>query len=338
MAITEYQRLTRRRRTLTGSSDLWLGPDHLLLVARTWWVERYRRFRLAEIQSIVVTERPEMAAVRITALVLTLVVFLAAVLVPVSMAGKILAGISVSLLVIWQTVDLLRGAYCRVVLTTAVTTVRLSAISRMRVGLSFVERLWPVIEAAQQGLGQEPPPLPQVVAVPAESVTLTPETSGATLPAVPPTMRKLPRRNSVPLEWMLFVSALAFAIVVIADVNLKVNAQFKMLVYTMTFAPLVFAAVVAFRPTLVSTLSRPLAWGIGVTSILNGVAYFAAWVQLIQASIRGQFASAEAAERFRPGWLQQSGTGLSVIVIVMALAGMVALLLSRKREPESTIP
>src|SRR6266849_5352271 len=51
-----YQRLTGRKRTLLGYSQLWLGPDHLLLVKSTRFAEEYQRFALADIQAITLTE------------------------------------------------------------------------------------------------------------------------------------------------------------------------------------------------------------------------------------------------------------------------------------------
>ena len=53
-----YKRLTRRKSGLFGYSQLWLAPDHILLVRSTRFTERYQRFALADIQSIVVTELP----------------------------------------------------------------------------------------------------------------------------------------------------------------------------------------------------------------------------------------------------------------------------------------
>jgi hypothetical protein len=58
MAKSIYQRLTGRKRTLLGYSQLWLAPDHILLVKSTHFAESYQRFALTDIQAIVVTETP----------------------------------------------------------------------------------------------------------------------------------------------------------------------------------------------------------------------------------------------------------------------------------------
>ena len=62
MAKSIYQRLTGRKRTLFGFSQLWLAPDHILLVRSTRFTENYQRFSLADIQAIVVTELPDRVA------------------------------------------------------------------------------------------------------------------------------------------------------------------------------------------------------------------------------------------------------------------------------------
>jgi len=51
-----YRKAARRRRTLTGHSQLWMGPGHLLLLKSTHFAEEYQRFTFASIQSIVATE------------------------------------------------------------------------------------------------------------------------------------------------------------------------------------------------------------------------------------------------------------------------------------------
>jgi hypothetical protein len=53
-----YHRLTGRKRTLLGYSQLWLAPDHILLVKSTRFAESYQRFALADIQAVTVTETP----------------------------------------------------------------------------------------------------------------------------------------------------------------------------------------------------------------------------------------------------------------------------------------
>ena len=52
-SIRPYERLSRSFLGLNGVGTLWLGKDHILQVRNVVSVERYRRWYLAEIQSIV---------------------------------------------------------------------------------------------------------------------------------------------------------------------------------------------------------------------------------------------------------------------------------------------
>ena len=63
-----YRRLTGRRRGFTGFTQLWLAPDHILLVQNNRFSEHYRRFALADIQAIVVTALPDRMPWQILAL------------------------------------------------------------------------------------------------------------------------------------------------------------------------------------------------------------------------------------------------------------------------------
>jgi hypothetical protein len=49
-----YQKLTGRRAAWGGVNRLWLGDDHLLVVATVLGVERYRRFYLRDIEALLV--------------------------------------------------------------------------------------------------------------------------------------------------------------------------------------------------------------------------------------------------------------------------------------------
>jgi hypothetical protein len=140
----------------------------------------------------------------------------------------------------------------------------------------------------------------------------------------------------VPIEAMLYVSAVAFGIIVLADLHMELAPGFKTLVYTIAFAPIVFAAVVIFGSLIVSAWSRPLAWGIGIMSIINGLGYFGAWIQLIVAASRGQFTSAEALAEYQPAWLLQWGSAVAAILIALGLAGMISLILNRQATDPQT--
>src|SRR5262245_51709363 len=54
-----YRKLTPKRRTIMGFTQVWLGQDHLLAVDSVRFVERYHRFFFADIQAIVVGDGPD---------------------------------------------------------------------------------------------------------------------------------------------------------------------------------------------------------------------------------------------------------------------------------------
>src|SRR5579862_3831897 len=113
-----YRRLTRRRRTLLGFSQLWLAPDHLLLVTSSRFSETYQRFAFSDIQAIVVTESPDRTVPQIAAAALAILWTLAA-LTPASIfaRGFFLATGAIAFAAVL--VDLLRGPRCRCHLQTA---------------------------------------------------------------------------------------------------------------------------------------------------------------------------------------------------------------------------
>ena len=53
-----YTKLTPVKRNFFGYTRLWLAPDHVLLLINSRFAEQYKRFALADIQSIVITELP----------------------------------------------------------------------------------------------------------------------------------------------------------------------------------------------------------------------------------------------------------------------------------------
>src|SRR5579862_7080863 len=154
MSKSIYQRLTGRKRTLVGFSQLWLAPDHLLLVRSTRFTEYYQRFSLADVQAIIVTELPDQVTLQVAVLAGVIAsaagffsvasifakVFMAAV---AMLALAILAG------------NILLGPRARCHLQTAVSQEILSPVTRMRSAQRFLARLRPAIEAAQGSLAPD---------------------------------------------------------------------------------------------------------------------------------------------------------------------------------------
>jgi hypothetical protein len=149
-----YRRLTRRRRTLTGYSQLWLAPDHLLLVRSVRFIEHYQRFALADIQAIVVTDIPEAIAYQVIAL--TAIISGAALFFTLSsLLAKITIGTLLAIVLIATTTNIARGPRCRCYLQTAVSREILPPVSRLRTARRFLDQVRPAIDAIQGTLAAE---------------------------------------------------------------------------------------------------------------------------------------------------------------------------------------
>lgn len=143
-----YRRLTGRKRSPFGYSQLWLAADHVLLVKSSRFAEQYKRFALADIQAIVITALPDRtvlqtgeaaAAILWTLLLLTVSLTFAKLFFAVT--GAI--GLAVVL------VDVARGPRCRCHLHTAVSRELLAPVSRERAARKFLDTIQPPIEAVQ---------------------------------------------------------------------------------------------------------------------------------------------------------------------------------------------
>jgi len=143
-----YHRLTGRRRTLLGYSQLWLGDDHILLVQSTRFAEDYRRFALTDIQAISVTDLPSRLFQQVAMAAAALAWTLSALAVNFILAKFFLA-FTGSLALAYAVIDLARGDRCRCYLHTAVSKELLATVSRSRTAQVFLARVRPAIEAAQ---------------------------------------------------------------------------------------------------------------------------------------------------------------------------------------------
>lgn len=160
MARSIYTKLTGRNRSLTGFTQLWAAPDHLMLLDSSRFAEQYKRFAFSDIQSIVVTELPSRLALQ--------GVMIAAAL--ASMALWFAVGprwekwtfaIAGALALLAAIVDIARGPRCRCVLQTRVSREWLAPVSRVRIARKFLAAIRPRIEAVQGVLPPMLEPFPQ---------------------------------------------------------------------------------------------------------------------------------------------------------------------------------
>src|SRR5581483_9866230 len=152
--IMAYTRLTGRKRSLLGYTQLWLGPDHVLQVRSTRFAERYQRFSLGDIQAIVVTELPPQLAFHFLALAAVLACvggfFLSPWIFSKFVFGP-MAAIALAILI----GNIALGPRCRCELHTAVSHEALAPVRRLRSARTFLNKIVPAIEAVQGTLAAD---------------------------------------------------------------------------------------------------------------------------------------------------------------------------------------
>jgi hypothetical protein len=221
-----YSRLTGRKRTLGGYSQLWLGPDHILLVHNRRLSEHYQRFSLADIQAIVLTERPENSTQQIAALAGVILSGLGVVAFS-SIFAKVFAAFfgmaAVGVLfnrMVW-------GARCDCHLHTAVSRELLRPVSRMPGARDFLQRVGPAIEAVQGSLSGEQAAKLEFSAAPFEK---------------PPEVVRAPGF----LPEVLFLLFLMDAVLVLANMRFP-QAQLSSILLTTIFGEIVILIVALLR-------------------------------------------------------------------------------------------
>jgi hypothetical protein len=169
-----YTKLTPRHRTLGGYTQLWLAADHLLLLSNTRFSEEYKRFAFADIQSIVVTQRPSQIVLQIV-MILAALAWISLWFAVNSTFARWAIELSGALALLWPIVDIARGPRCRCFLRTRVSGELLAPVSRVRTADNFLALIRPVIESVQGSLPAETvetpaatwePPPPKIVSAP----------------------------------------------------------------------------------------------------------------------------------------------------------------------------
>ncbi len=172
MAQTQYQRLTRSRARAQFAvvyrtrSALWLGGDHLLLVETNGFTENYKRFYFRDIQTITMHET---GRGRVWNFILGGVLLLCTFVMFFTLAsaapgrwdgGEIAGEITLATVMVifagFFVAGLLAGPTCKTRLQTAVQVEELGSLQRVRQTRKVMDRIRPLIVAAQgQITGEE---------------------------------------------------------------------------------------------------------------------------------------------------------------------------------------
>jgi hypothetical protein len=148
-----YKKLTPTKRAFFGYTQLWLAPDHILLLSSSQLAEDYKRFAFTDIQSIVVTELPS----RLVPQIIMVLAALAwsglwfAVDIPFFKWFFVITGALALALAIR---DIARGARCRCYLHTRVSRERLVPVSRMKIAAKFLATVRPLSWVEPPRLGR----------------------------------------------------------------------------------------------------------------------------------------------------------------------------------------
>ncbi len=156
MADTTYRKLTGKGRRWFQFSQLWLAHDHLMMQKSSRFTEQYSRYRLQDIEAIIVTEMEPEPIRQVLMGLLALSAFVGASLIPDSPWLKAFFAIPAGLALAYAAADVLRGRKCRCLLRTAVSEHILGPITRMNEANRVLGVLLPAIESTQGTLQAVP--------------------------------------------------------------------------------------------------------------------------------------------------------------------------------------
>ncbi len=151
MPQSTYTKLTPTKRNIFGYTQLWLAPDHILLLISSQFAEDYKRFAFTDIQSIVVTEMPSRVVPQVIMILAALAWMSLWFAVHLAFFKWIFA-ISGAIALFWSIRDIARGRRCRCFLHTRVSNELLAPVSRMKTARNFLAIVRPMTEAVQGAL------------------------------------------------------------------------------------------------------------------------------------------------------------------------------------------
>lgn len=247
--VADYRRLPGRGRTALGSTTLWIGDDHLLLVELRGFTETYRRFYFRDVGAILV-RRTRRAAVWSALLGVPGLVFLG-IAARAGPGWNVFWGCLAGLAFLALAANIVLGPSCKCALWTPLQTVDLRSLRRLRRARRVVDRLRPYLELEQGRLtgdeilerlrgtagavpasgapGTPAPPAPPVVETPAARAAAAAATAG---PGIALAGRSRPLRHDNGrvheiLAYVLLGSAVV-AVVPILYFNILLNAALSL--------------------------------------------------------------------------------------------------------------
>jgi hypothetical protein len=164
MSDKEYRRLTRSRVRRKGffaatatRSSLWLGNDHLLSIDSTRFTEEYKRFYFRDIQAITIriTNRRKIWNLVLMLSLLFWLGSLVRMLSELDTGTIVFMGITFLILALPLLLNNILGPTCTAYLRSAVQIEELPSLSRVLRAHNVLDRIRPLIVAAQGQLTPE---------------------------------------------------------------------------------------------------------------------------------------------------------------------------------------
>ncbi len=149
-----YKKLPGKRSSIFGTHTLWEGPDHLLSVTTTMASESYKRFYYQDIQAFVSRKTVAGKVSNVIFGVGCPLLFLMGRQIGLDDGGWFFVGLGVLGIVLFV-INLILGPTCVVYLRTAVQKEKLPALNRLGKVRKCLERLTPIIEAAQGSISRD---------------------------------------------------------------------------------------------------------------------------------------------------------------------------------------
>ncbi|MCX7818136.1 MAG: hypothetical protein N2652_02850 [Kiritimatiellae bacterium] len=210
-----YRRLPGRWYGVATKATAWLGPDHLLVVERAWFVEHYRRLQFRDIEAVIL-QRTRAREIGASLGALSLAAGLSlALLWTGPLTARVVGALIAAAGAVALGLELSRGRGCATTVRTRTSSVLVRAWSRERPARRGIARLCQAIAVVQ------PPLTPEMLAAAAAS-RLDPSaaTRSAFPPAVPPPLPPLP----LPRRWAGALCALLIVEGLAAVAGLRVQA------------------------------------------------------------------------------------------------------------------
>lgn len=155
----EYVKLAGRGSFTTFQARLWLAKDHILQVTSTGYTENYKRFYFRDIRGMTVTQTSWRVYWNIIWLLLA-----ALAVVPILFSQEALIvwvfGSVSGLFLLGAVINSLKGTTCQFHIQTAIQTEKLVPLGRVGRARKFIERMRPIILAAQEQPVRPPDNIP----------------------------------------------------------------------------------------------------------------------------------------------------------------------------------